>query len=160
MMENTDVEIRTVDTLLNRGVQVEIPAPRLLRWLGKKSLKMIVKSPDSETMLTISGMYLRMKQEAGITLEAGSLDEAHLLIQTCMIPVSRIVAYGMAPHLTPFGLRNRLLARHLRRSMDSRTLAEMASLIVTLSGAHDFCNTIRSIASLKMTTPRTPLPTT
>ena len=68
-----ETEIKTVETLLDHGVQVPIPAPWLLRKLGKKVVTLTVRRPDSETLWKISGLYLRMKQYA-TTLEPETLD--------------------------------------------------------------------------------------
>lgn len=148
-----EAELKTVDSLLDRGVQVCVPAPRLLRWLGKPVLAFTVARPDTETLLQISGLYLRMKR-ASTTLDAETLDSAHLMIYECMRPASRIVAYAIMPYCTPFGIRNRLLAWYLRRNMDTRLMAELWMMVASLSGAHDFCNFIRSIAGVKITTPK------
>ena len=150
-----DTEIRTVDTLLRRGVQVDLPAPRLLRLFGKKTVSFTVSLPDSETLLQISGLYLEMKRSA-TTLEPELLDEVHLMIHECMEPASRIVAYGIAPCRTPFGIRNRLLARYLRRHLDTRQMMELWTMVASLSGAHDFCNYIRSMSGMRITKPKIP----
>lgn len=149
-----DTEIKTVDTLLSRGVQVDLPAPWLLRLFGKKTVSFTVKLPDSETLYQISGLYLRMKR-AATTVDAKTLDEAHLMIRECMIPASRIIAYGIAPYCTPLGIRNRLLARYLRRRMDTRMLAELWMMVCGFSGPHDFINIIRSMSGMRMTKPKT-----
>lgn len=149
-----DTEIKTVETLLGRGVQVDLPAPWLLRLLGKKTLSFTVSLPDSETLMQISGLYLRMKK-AATSVEAESLDEAHLMIHECMVPASRIVAYGMMPYCTPLSLRNRLLAWYIRRHLNARMLAELWMMICSLSGAHDFINFIRSMSSMRTTKPKT-----
>ncbi len=153
-MENPEVEIRTVETLLDKGVRVDLPAPRLFRWFGKKTISLVVKRPSSQTLYTISGMYMEMKKQCG-NLEAGSLDEAHQLLATCMIPVSRIIAYGITSYGTPMGIRNRLLARYLRKHLNTRQMTDLISIVITLSGVHDFCNTIRLITNLRMTMPKT-----
>ncbi|MDR2968292.1 MAG: hypothetical protein LBV32_01655 [Tannerellaceae bacterium] len=154
MMENPEVEIRTVETLLDKGVRVEIPAPCLFRWFGKKTFNLLVKRPTSQTLYTISGMYMEMKKE-NEKLEAGSIGEAHELLVNCIIPVSRIIAYGIASYWTSAGIRNRLLAWYLRRYLNTRQLADLTSIVITLSGVHDFCNTIRLITGLRMTMPKT-----
>lgn len=148
-------ELKTVDTLLDRGVQVSVPAFRWLRWTGKKFFTFTVARPDSETLWQISGLYLRMKQDV-TSLEPETLDEAHLAIRSCMIPASRIVAYGIAPYCTPLGLRNRLLAWFLRRHLDTRQMMELWTMIASLSGAHDFSNFIRSISTVRITKPKLP----
>lgn len=152
--EALNEEIRTVETLLDRGVQVEIPAPRLLRIFGKRTIRLMVCRPDSETLFEISGLYLKMKR-AATSLDAETIDEAHLMIRECMRPASRIVAYSIAPRWTPLGLRNRLLARYLRRHLDTRQMAELWTIVASLSGAHDFSNFIRSISMLRITKPKT-----
>lgn len=148
-----EAELKTVDTLLDRGVQVDLPAPRFLRLFGKKRISFTVHRPDSETLLQISGLYLKMKGTA-TTLEPETLDEAHLMICECMKPASRIVAYGIIPYCTPLGIRNRLLARYLRRRLDTRQMMELWTMVASLSGAHDFSNYIRSISTVRMTKPK------
>lgn len=153
-MENPEVEIKTVETLLDKGVRVEIPAPFFLRWFGKKSIVLNVKRPSSQTLYTISGMFLQMKKKCE-KLEAGSIDEAHELLANCMIPVSKIIAYGIIPYYSPVGIRNCLLAWYLRQHLNTRQIADLISIVITLSGVHDFCNTIRLITGLRMTMPKT-----
>lgn len=150
-----ETEIKTVDTLLDHGVQVSIPAPWLLRKLGKKVITLTVSRPDSETIWQLSALYLKMKQSA-TTLEPESLDEAHRMIYECMEPASRIVAYGIIPYCTPFSIRNRLLARYLRRHLDTRQMMELWTMVASLSGAHDFCNYIRSMSGMRITKPKIP----
>lgn len=149
-----DTEIKTVDTLLDRGVQVDLPAPRLLRLFGKKTVSFTIKRPDGETLYRISGLYLRMKR-AATSVDAETIDEAHQVIHECMIPASRIIAYGIASYYTPLGLRNRLLARYLRRHMDTRMLAELWMMVCSLTGPHDFINIIRSMSGMRITKPKT-----
>ena len=148
-------ELKTVDTLLNKGVQIPIPAPFWLRWLGKKYCVLTVSLQDSDTLLRISRLYLKMKQ-AATTLEPDTLDETHLMICECMIPASRIVAYGILPYSTPLGIRNRLLARYLRRKLNTRQMAELWMMVASLSGAHDFSNFIRSMSGIRITKPKIP----
>lgn len=149
-----ETEIKTVDTLLDQGVRVDLPAPRILRWLGKPVLRLILRRPNSETLYRISGLYLRMMRQA-TTLEPGTLGESHQLIHECMLPASQIVAYGIAPYFRPSGIGNRLLAHYLRKHLDTRAMAELWMMVTSLSGAHDFCNFIRSMSGMRITTPRT-----
>jgi len=50
-------------------------------------------------------------------------------------------------------LFHRAVAAYLRRRMDAQTMAELAKVIVLLSGAGHFTTIIRSIAHLQVTTP-------
>lgn len=152
--EQLITEIKTVETLLDRGVRVELPAPFLWRLLGKKKIGFVLRRPTSETIYRISGLYLQMR--LGTTkVEVETIDESHRLISECMIPASRIIAYSIAPHISPLSARNRFIARYLRRHLDTRGLAELWMIVVNLSGVQDFCNTIRSMSTMRMTIPRT-----
>ncbi|MCC8143841.1 MAG: hypothetical protein LUD02_02630 [Tannerellaceae bacterium] len=152
--QQLETEIRTVDTLLDRGIRIQLPAPRLLRWLGKPTIGFTVKRPSSATLFEISALYLKMK---GCTdkLDPTTLDESHQLIYDCMVPASRIVAYAIQPTTTPLGIRNRLLARYLRQQLNTHHLTELWVMVCSLSGAHDFSNIIRSMSGMRITMPRT-----
>lgn len=152
--QRIETEIKTVGTLLDRGVKVPVPVPRLLRWLGIRQLTFTVKRPSSATIFEISGLYLQMKQRAA-TLEPETFDESHQLVHDCMIPASRIVAYAIRPYCTPLGWRNRLLAWYLRRQLDTRQMAELWVMVSSLSGVHDFSNYIRSMSGMRITMPGT-----
>lgn len=152
--EQLITEIKTVETLLDRGVRVELPAPFFLRLLRKKTISFILKRPTSETIYRISGLYLQMK--LGTTMvEVDTIDQSHKLIAECMIPASRIIAYAIAAHYSPLSIRNKFIARYLRRHLDTRQLAELWMIVVNLSGVQDFCNIIRSMSTMRMTIPRT-----
>lgn len=144
-----EVEIKTVDTLISRGVRVEIPAPQLLKWFGKKTISIVVRRPTGMQLLEISKLYLQMKQRA-TTVEPETMAEAHNLVVECLIPASRIIAYGAGYS----GWMNRIIARHIRKHMDMRHIAELWTMITSLSGVHDFSNIIRSMQGMRMTMPR------
>lgn len=152
--QKTEIELKTIDTLLDRGVQVDLPAPRLLKWLGKKTISFTVRRQDCETILAISSLYLKMKQRT-TKMEATDLDEAHQMVVECMLPASRIVAYGIYPYCTPCGFRNRLLAYYLRRHLDIRMMTELWVMVAGMSGVHDFPNFIRSLSGMRITMPMT-----
>ncbi|MCD7977749.1 MAG: hypothetical protein LUG51_11540 [Tannerellaceae bacterium] len=152
--QRIETEIKTVGTLLDRGVKVPVPVPRLLRWLGVKHFFLTVKRPSSATIFEISALYLQMKQKTQ-KLEPETFDESHQLVHDCMIPASRIVAYAIRPYCTPLGWRNRLLAWYLRRTLDTRQMAELWVMVSSLSGVHDFSNYIRSMSGMRITMPKT-----
>lgn len=113
-----------------------------------------MKNPTNRTMLRISRLYLQI-QKAADNLEPETIGEAHHLMLACSEHVSRVVAYAMIQSNVGGWLFNRWLAWWLRGALDNRQIAEMCSLVVSLAGAHDFLNSIRSISSLRITMPRT-----
>ena len=68
-------------------------------------------------------------------------------------PVSRIVAVGMLRGKWAGTLFTRPLAWYLRWHMNTRQMAEIAALLVTLSGIQDFLNTITFLRGMKTTAP-------
>lgn len=147
-----EVEIKTCDTILDRGVRVPVPAPLLFRWIGIKTIAMIVRRPTLGNMLRISRMYLAM----GVDIDAVGEDwrEWIAIMTRTAVPVSRIVAMGMLRGRISGYLLHRPLGWWLRHHCTSDDLANIAALLVSLSGVQDFMNTIRFLKAMKMTEPR------
>ena len=145
-----EVEIRTVDTILDKGVRVPIPAPLFLRVFGKKTVNVTVHRPVMGNMLRISRLYLKLNIDS---IDKG-LGEWARLMETCTKPVTRIVAYGLLRGRTTAWLLNRPLAWYLRGCMHHADMANLAAMLVMLSGVQDFSNTIKFLALMKMTGPK------
>jgi hypothetical protein len=149
-MNTEEVEIKTVDTILDRGVRVPIPAPFFLKMFGVRTIKIIVKRPVIGNMLRISKMYLKM----GVKDEAdGDWRNWIDIFAKTVVPASEIVAIGMLRGRIRGRLLCKPLAWYLRWHMDTRQMAELAALLVSLSGVQDFMNTITFLRGMKMTTP-------
>lgn len=149
-MNSEEVEIKTVDTILDKGVRVPIPAPFFLKIFGVRTIKVIVRRPVIGNMLRISKMYLKM----GIKDETENDWRNWIdIFAKTVVPASRIVAIGMLRGRIRGLLFCRPLAFYLRWNMDTRQMAELAALLVSLSGVQDFMNTITFLRGMKMTTP-------
>jgi hypothetical protein len=145
-----EAEIKTVDTLLDKGVRVAIPAPFFLRLFRKRSITVNVKRPVLGNMLRISKLYLQMKVEANENDLGGWIKT----LETCAVPVSRICAIGMLRGRYSGWLFTKPLARYLRWNMTTRDLANLAAILVSLSGYQDFTNTIKLLGLMRMTQPK------
>jgi hypothetical protein len=148
----SEVEIKTVDTILDKGVLVPVPAPFFFRWFGKMTFNVVVRRPVTGNMLRISKMYLAMK----IDQEKAGDDWRNWIevFATAARPTSRIVAIGMLRGQFSGWLFNRPMGWWLLWHMDTRQQAELAALLVSLSGVQDFMNTIAFLRAMKMTEPR------
>lgn len=149
-MESTDVEIKTVDTIMDKGVRAPIPAPLFLRLLGIRNIRVTVKRPTINSMLRISRMYLSL----GIKDDTKDWPEWMATMAATGKPVSRIVAVGILRDTLLCSLFSRPLAAYIREHMDMRQQAELAVLLVTLSGVQDFMNTIKFLRLMRITEPR------
>jgi len=148
-----EVEIKTVDTILDKGVRVPIPTPFLF---GKKQVNVIVRRPVMGNMLLISKLYEQMNVPA----EFGDDFTAwHKLYTQHAGTVSRIVAVGILRGRVKVKLLSRVFAWYLRWHINSRELAQLAAILVTLSGVQDFLSTIKFLRAMKMTEPRKESPT-
>lgn len=146
-----EVEIKTVDTLLDKGVRVQIPAPLFFRIFGKKQISVVVRRSVMANMLLISKKYIGMNLADDFGDDFGQWTK--IFVSTCK-PVSEIVAIGMLSRPLSAWLFAKPLARYLRRSVNSRELASIAAMLVTLNGVQDFLNTIRFLRTMRITKPR------
>lgn len=146
-----ETEINLVDTILDKGVPVPIPAPFFLRWFGIKTINIVLRRPVIGNMLRISKMYLKMK----VASDFG--DDVNQWLETftkTAVPVSRIVAIGILRGRFIGWLLCKPLAAYLRWHIDSRLQAEYAGVLVVSSGVSDFLNTIKFLKTMKITEPR------
>lgn len=148
---NGEMEIKTVDTILDQGVRVPIPAPFFLKWIGIKTIPVVVKRPVIGNMLRISRMYVALKVDDA-SKDTDWRNWIDVFVRTAK-PASRIVAIGMLRGRIRGWLFCRPLAWWLRWHLNTVQLAELAALLVSLSGVQDFMNTITFLRGMKMTTP-------
>lgn len=146
-----EVEIKTVDTLLDKGVRAQIPAPLFFRIFGKKTISVVVRRSVMANMLLISKKYIQMNLHDDFGDDFSEWTK--IFLATCK-PVSEIVAIGMLSRSLPVWLFAKPLARYLRKNMTSRELASIAAMLVTLNGVQDFLNTIRFLRTMRITKPR------
>ena len=62
-----EVEIKAVDTILDKGVRVPIPTPFFLRVIGLTQFGVTVRRPVIGTMLRISKLFVQLQIEEDIT---------------------------------------------------------------------------------------------
>lgn len=146
-----EVEIKLVDTILDKGVRVSIPAPLFLRLFGLKTVPVIIRRPVLGNMLRISKMYLQMNAPGDFGCDINTW--ISVFEKTCK-PVSRIVAIGILRGRFIGWLLCKPFAAYLRWKLNSGELARIASILVVASGVQDFLNTIKFLRAMKITEPR------
>ncbi|MDL2309847.1 hypothetical protein LJC39_01850 [Parabacteroides sp. OttesenSCG-928-B22] len=140
------------EALLDKRLQVNVPAPWFLRVFKIKRIPVWFKRPVFSQLLRISRLYVSM----GIDLE--KLDEGEAMRLFSEIArhgktASRIIAHGLIRGSIGAFFFHRPLALYLRRHMDAKSLAELSKLIIYLSGGENFANIIRSVAYMRVTIP-------
>jgi hypothetical protein len=150
-MKKEEVEIKAVDTILDKGVRVPIPTPFLLRAIGIKKVSVVVRRPVMGTMLRISKRFVQLRVDKDLH-EKEWQQWVEVFVKK-MKPVSMIVAIGMLRGKWAGYLFARPLAWYLRWHLNTRELAEIAAMLVTLSGIQDFMNTITFLRGMKTTAP-------
>jgi hypothetical protein len=145
-------EAHAADSILDRRLRINLPAPFLLRLPGRRTVPLWFRRPTCAQVLDMAAMYVRM----GVDLK--KLDEGEILplfeeIARHAADCSRIIARGLIRgSLTGF-LFVRPLACYLRHHTDMKSLAELAKLVVYLSSGENFASIIRSIAFMRITAP-------
>ena len=144
------IEMNAADALMDRRLKINLPAPWILRVFGKKTVPVWVKRPLGQNILRISRLFVQMDIDIKALMNGdfGSLME---YIARDLVPTSRLIAYGMIRGNLAAWLLNRPLACYLRCNTDMRGLAELAKIIVLISGGEDFVPIITSVSNLRFT---------
>lgn len=146
------VEAHAADALLDNRLKINLPAPWIVRKLGKKTVPVWVRLPTGETLARMARLFTRMDIELK-ELKAGDLGTTLECIGRNAVTVSRIIAHGMIRGTMASLLLNRPLAWYLRCYMDMRTMAELTHILVLLSSPEAFLNIINSVATLNQMAP-------
>ena len=149
--ENPAVERLAVETILQRGVKVKIPAPWFIRWI-KKSWTLRMGSPFEGTMFRIARYYL----STGITqekLDNLTAEEALVLMNVHGKAITKAVACALLNGYLKGKLFTKPLAWYLRWTMTAQDLFALTTALVLYGGTTDFINITRLVRSQKPTTP-------
>lgn len=146
------IEMNAADSLLNRRLKINIPAPWLLRKLGLPTIPVFIKRPVAQNLLRMASLFSRMDIDLK-ELKAGELGTLLECVGRNTVTMSRIIAHGMIRGNISAFLFNRPLASYLRSYMDMRGMAELTKIIVLICGGEDFVPIITSVSSLRLTEP-------
>lgn len=145
-------EMNAADAILDRRLRINLPAPRLMRLFGCRTVPVFVKRPVAQNLFRMSRLFAKMDIDLK-KVRAGELGTLLECIGRNGVTVSRVIAYGMIRGNIAAFLLNRPLGWYLRCNMDMRGMAELAKIIVLISGGEDFVSTIMSVSSLRLTEP-------
>jgi hypothetical protein len=151
-MESEAIEKHAADLILKRGVRLQMRAPFFLRWLGKKTVSLVVSSPYEGTLHRVAGYYL----ETG--LEMADLDhithERALSLMLAHSPsITKAVAVAWLNGYWSGRLFTRPLASYMRWHCRPEDILTVAMIILLYGGISDFMNITRSVRMMKITSP-------
>ena len=152
-MKKKNVEQLAAETILERGIRVNVPSPRFFKLFGKKEVGLVIKQPYLGTLMHMSRLCLK----AGFNLDdvdEGKVDAAFGLMEKHGRTVAKIVAVIILNSKFKIRLFSNILSYWLLWKMKPRKLVEMVILLITLSGVQDFTTSIRLIRRMKTTTPK------
>ena len=150
------IEAHAADALLDRRLTVSLPAPWLLRKLGKRTIRYGVPFPKGQTLCRMAAIFCRMDLDLK-ELKAGDLGTTLECIARNGKRVSRVIAEGMVGNSIFSRLLVRPLAWYIRCHTTMKGMAELAQVILLLASPEGFMNAISSIATMNLMAP--PLPT-
>lgn len=142
-----NVEHKTANILLKRGVQVPVTAPLFLRIFGKKTVSFSIQALSMQALLLIALRYTKMNLKDA---ESISLTEAFELLKTHHKAMSEIIAIAILDGRYNFLVKP--LARWLRR-ISTHEISVLFQLIIVYGGVEDFINTIRLTGATRITMP-------
>lgn len=144
---------QAADTILDKGVRVQLPAPFLLSLVFVRSVGFILRQPTLGQLLRVSSVALAAGFDLG-NLESGGINEAHRLVKQHARALAKIAALLMLRGRLRGQLFAGLLARWLVWKLTPRKLAEITLISVAMSGIEDFTSTIRLIGAMRITHPK------
>ena len=153
MKENPPIEKFAADTILGKGVKVLVPAPFLLRIVGKKTVSFNLTSPFEGTMHRVASYYL----STGITedqLEGITVEAALALHAKHGKAISKAVACAVLNGYVSGYLFTNVLAWYLRWNLTPVGLFNLTTTLLILGGIQDFINTTRSVRKMTLTMPK------
>ena len=143
-----EVEQLAADALLDRRLKINLPAPWLLRVLGKRTIPVWVRIPVGNSLIRMCKLFARMD------IDAKRLTEGNF--GTVLgVTASRMIAYGMLRGPLSSLLLCRPLAWYIREHMTMRDMADLTKIIVAMSTSEAFVDIILSVSMIDMLTPTT-----
>jgi len=147
-----NVEQKTAEALLNKGIKVRVTAPLLLRLIGIRKIRPVVRSPYLGTLHRISLLFLA----SGITpdqLESVDEASAHDLYTKYTGMLTQVMAQAILNGQWRGKVFGKLLAKYLVWHCDAIEMMTIAHIMVSLNSKTAFTNTIRSVSSMTTTRP-------
>lgn len=151
-MEKRAIESHAADALLDRRLTVNLPAPWLLRKLGKKTIRYGIPFPKGETLCRMAAIFCRMDLDLK-ELKAGDLGTTLECIARNGKRVSRVIAEGMVGNSIFSRPLVRPLAWYIRCHTTMRGMAELAQVLLVMAYPEDFLNIIFSLATMNLMAP-------
>lgn len=151
-MEKRTIESHAADALLDRRLTVNLPAPWLLRKLGKKTIRYGIPFPKGETLCRMAAIFCRMDLDLK-ELKAGDLGTTLECIARNGKRVSRVIAEGMVGNSIFSRPLVRPLAWYIRCHTTMRGMAELAQVLLVMAYPEDFLNIIFSLATMNLVAP-------
>jgi hypothetical protein len=151
-MEKRTIESHAADALLDRRLTVNLPAPWLLRKLGKKTIRYGIPFPKGETLCRMAAIFCRMDFDLK-ELKAGDLGTTLECIARNGKRVSRVIAEGMVGNSIFSRPLVRPLAWYIRCHTTMRGMAELAQVLLVMAYPEDFLNIIFSLATMNLMAP-------
>lgn len=151
-MEKRTIESHAADALLDRRLTVNLPAPWLLRKLGKKTIRYGIPFPKGETLCRMAAIFCRMDLDLK-ELKAGDLGTTLECIARNGKRVSRVIAEGMVGNSIFSRPLVRPLAWYIRCHTTMRGMAELAQVLLVMAYPEDFLNIIFSLATMNLMAP-------
>ena len=151
-MEKRTIESHAADALLDRRLTVNLPAPWLLRKLGKKTIRYGIPFPKGETLCRMAAIFCRMDLDLK-ELKAGDLGTTLECIARNGKRVSRVIAEGMVGNSIFSRPLVRPLAWYIRCHTTMRGMAEWAQVLLVMAYPEDFLNIIFSLATMNLMAP-------
>lgn len=150
MKESPQIEKLAADHILAKGVPMKMRAPFFLRWLGKRTFSLLVRSPYEGTLHKVASYYL----STGITsdeLTDLTIEQAVQLMVRHGNVISKAVACAWLNSYLGCMILTKPLAWYIRWHAKPIEVLTIMNMVVLYGGTSDFMDTTRLVRTMKVT---------
>lgn len=144
------VETKAIDTMLQRGVRIDLPERTLLRFFGRKQRSYTISQSYLGTLLEISRLSLTLDYDERKLSEQAIQESKQLAVKHCRT-VAAIAAIAILNSKWRIRFFRRSLARYLLWGMTPESLLNLALVVMKMNNIPDFINSIRLMSAVRLT---------
>lgn len=153
-MEN--VEEKTVDVLLNEGIDITIKKRSVLRFIGKKQRAFRIRQSYLGTVYAISKIAISMDFDETL-IQKDPFFESKVLAEKHIKAMALVIAIAILNSKLKIRLFKNILASYLLWHLTPEELSKLVMFIAELNNYSDFMSSIRSVRGWRITQPKSEL---
>lgn len=144
-------EQQQLDVLLDKGMFFDVEKRSLLRFIGKKERRFVIKQPYLGTLDALSNEFIKMEYSED-ELKKDPFGESKRIVEHNALRCGRVIAIALLNSQWGIKLFTRILANYFVWHLNPQKLLDLTMMINTMANIPAFINSIRYLSVEKRTT--------